>query len=1529
MASSSSSSSSSPCPLLLLSLIITLFVVATDAGAPLTDSPIKPVDITLKAPWPAYPLQAEISLFLYSHSPHSFWKYLENLPLSENGNGSGASGSVSEEESLRVSLGIAEGLLSQTDMGLLALGLDLHYHNPAIHLHQQLSQSILDELEELQNCTVFVQVGTHFTCDGSQVSQLLDTGSAPESISPTKAFALQEGVDHVYDVFDPALPTVVLYGRVGQALTRGIHGDIVALSASKRFNYIFRHFYSKETVSTLPPLFVQGWGVDLTLKSVEYKVMDESVDGSDNVEEAADSAKKSKSSSSHFHFPSLKEEFPGLLTELAVFESYLKEEPNYDPSLVRLSDLPLKTIASIARSPRPLLALRDISQNFPLLSHVISSQSISEKERDHFYSVAMELAKSRFSHQHSILWVNNIPLRADNLDSFDLYDRLQVQLKLSSAFSSLELPQEAVLQLLSSRSATAPSLRVNFQGEQLYYLNDLRTIENPQFSSNIKDFLEEPHPMVGFHTLSHNIYTVTSVVDPSSKEDLTSVLTLASMLQRGLPLRLSVIFDLRSEEAQAIYSAYSYLVEEFSKSRSPPPENIQFFYTFFGQLLQTAGPSSLLEAVPAILSGLELPITSTSDLPLPSSSSGSIESRLEVFYELKVSSGMLFLNGLLVPPHADPQQQLQSLIQLVQSERDFLVPLIENDIITSDTSDILSVLMSESPNTLPLYDKALMTQLSSDLFLPLPEGVDDSLLSKLSYFHAPFSSDMRKMITHWFVTDFSRVQVCDLLMKMSESTAERSQLLILPLDLSPSKVVEKDSLTLSAAFSALSQFASASRVLPQLVSNCASGDEGVWTLQSVQQIAQSLPGYSISKWEDLLSMNRVVLAELVEAVGGLWEKEEVPFFVSNGKITQLSPSLTTPLSVSFPIIEELELERVSSAVSALEALEIPREQWNVLLLQVQSLVNSIPEWLGSGVLPPPHSEPTFHLPANISENESRTILPIHLLINPLSKSTQLLSSILMELVAHFNVDLSVHLLGETELKEIPLKNFHRDVFSPLEFFEDGSAKPSVAHFGNIPQSELVTTTIKARQNWLVTSHKSSHDLDNIVLDKLPLEEERLSAQFLLESLLVEGSCTDVSTGEHPQGLEVMLKRSDGIVKDDSLVMSTLGYYQLKALPGLFHLSLAGESATGFHIVGPSGTSKLSLPLSVSSFNGGFSTMKVAKNSLLDGEGGADSWGVFDSVLDLFGSSEEESTGQEGEDETIHVFSLASGHLYERFLKIMMLSVVKNTKNPVKFWLLSNFLSPAFKDVAYELAEEFGFEVELVTYRWPQWLREQSEKQRIIWGYKILFLDVLFPLNVKRIIYVDADQVVRADLKELWDLDLEGAPYGLTPFCSGEIMNEETKGFRFWDSGFWKNHLRDRPYHISALYVVDIELLREKGYGDALRGVYHQMSSDPNSLANLDQDLPNYLQHEIPIFSLPSSWLWCQTWCTDESKAEAKTIDLCNNPLTKTPKLEAAISILPEWPGLDAEIQAAEEKIQRLHQSSVSVNGSEGESEGNR
>ena len=67
-------------------------------------------------------------------------------------------------------------------------------------------------------------------------------------------------------------------------------------------------------------------------------------------------------------------------------------------------------------------------------------------------------------------------------------------------------------------------------------------------------------------------------------------------------------------------------------------------------------------------------------------------------------------------------------------------------------------------------------------------------------------------------------------------------------------------------------------------------------------------------------------------------------------------------------------------------------------------------------------------------------------------------------------------------------------------------------------------------------------------------------------------------------------------------------------------------------------------------------------------------------------------------------------------------------------------------------------------------------------------------RVPKIITVDADQVVRADLRELWNMDLKGHAYAYTPFCTSR---KETLGYQFWRKGYWNEHLQGKPYHISV------------------------------------------------------------------------------------------------------------------------------------
>lgn len=61
-----------------------------------------------------------------------------------------------------------------------------------------------------------------------------------------------------------------------------------------------------------------------------------------------------------------------------------------------------------------------------------------------------------------------------------------------------------------------------------------------------------------------------------------------------------------------------------------------------------------------------------------------------------------------------------------------------------------------------------------------------------------------------------------------------------------------------------------------------------------------------------------------------------------------------------------------------------------------------------------------------------------------------------------------------------------------------------------------------------------------------------------------------------------------------------------------------------------------------------------------------------------GGKGETALTSEGKGDVLNIFSLASGHLYERLMRIMMLSVLRQTEARVKFWILKNYLSPHFK-----------------------------------------------------------------------------------------------------------------------------------------------------------------------------------------------------------------------------------------------------------
>mmetsp|Transcript_118689 Transcript_118689/g.378410 ORF Transcript_118689/g.378410 Transcript_118689/m.378410 type:complete len:1644 (-) Transcript_118689:86-5017(-) len=578
-----------------------------------------------------------------------------------------------------------------------------------------------------------------------------------------------------------------------------------------------------------------------------------------------------------------------------------------------------------------------------------------------------------------------------------------------------------------------------------------------------------------------------------------------------------------------------------------------------------------------------------------------------------------------------------------------------------------------------------------------------------------------------------------------------------------------------------------------------------------------------------------------------------------------------------------------------------------------------------------------HTPAQTAFEEAPANLRLHLapdasrpcplrvfaVVNPLGKDAQRLPSVLRLLHEELNAEVGIALRPQP-LVSPPLLSYYRPArVAPAPA---GALSALGSWNGHIPgiqfsipprQGQLLSMQLHTPAAWMVSAVDSGDaDLDSVSAKG----SKSVRARYMLESLFVEGWAMTAdrrpANSRHlafvPLGAAAISASSESASGRDSVVVKS-GYFQLRAPPGLYSLSLLrGED--GERLLRPRSAVGL--------------VDLAGRSTPLDVQVGASdgSKAISEEVIEMPAVEEQQGNydGAGGDSskcpETIHIFSVASGHRYERLLRIMILSVREHTECPIRLWLVDNFLSPSFRKLLPSIAERVGFAVSRVTYKWPAWLREQTQKQRVIWAYKILFLDVFFPKQVERVLFIDADQIVRANVRELWTIDLHKAVYGFVPFCSTtsassmfgswggkaeDLRNPDTLGFRFWEQGFWKRHLesQSKVYHISALFVVDLVAFRARAAGDTLRDVYQQLTEDPNSLANLDQDLPNYVQHQLPIFSLPQEWLWCESWCSEESKARAKTIDMCQNPIKKEGKLQSARRIAPEWNTYDQRLEA--------------------------
>ncbi|XP_053979752.1 UDP-glucose:glycoprotein glucosyltransferase isoform X1 [Hylaeus volcanicus] len=1466
----------------------------------------KYVTTLIDAKWKETPLALEAAEYLSDENPTYFWKFVDTFANYTFGN---------EKDNYDVIVAFAEEYLSPMEVALLKLGLSLRIYSARVEMFTQMAEN-----KNLSNfdCYNVVDVGGKYTCSVEELEQIIsqETWSNPDTYS----------VDHRYHMSHQSEKVIILYGQIGTPTFTDFHNRLKHLAENHGITYILRHYLKDRAEKNVR---LSGYGVELQMKSTEYKATDDS-DIKDNTGKDSETSSDNMEEIDGINFVTLKNLYPDKHEELDKLQIHLLDSSHEIGALKvwQFQELSHQAAERIMNSPtnEAINVLTDISQNFPMQAKsLIRTKVNTEMKKEMKLNQAIFSASLNIQPTDTALFINGLFFDLEAVDVLGLLESLRSELRVMESLRKIGFSNTKMSKLLAldlSTNMDKQEFAIDIRDSAVIWVNDIeRDSTYSRWPSSLTELLRPTFPGM-LRNIRRNLYNLVLLIDPLSA-DSNPVITLAqSLYLHAAPLRVGFVFVTNydtsitglTDASVAVNNAYHYFAETKGSDHA-----LQFLIDL-GNYIGPDGPdvNDVKKAIRAQDSSANI------NYILGEESEYDIGRHLASDF-VKRSGFKKFPQALMngIPLSSD-QLNANSFEEAVLSPIMSQTPALQKAVYRGEImegDDVVDYIMNQ-PNVMPRLNERIL-KAEKHTWLNLigtvpndedytkwsPQDLSTWLMNRLRYVFVPRRTSVHHLYSFWVVTNLNDPAGRQLLREALEYIESNADVRVTVIINSPTDENVDGTSDINKIVLAALNGLPIDKVM-RFIRKVIQEDVARLIADGKFDIEEEGVRENLKKQDDELSFHRVYVKTVLNLEKG------ARAIVCNGRLIGPLENNEEFTSEDFSLLERFSQnsygDKLFNKLIKGQLFEDDEYEKNEItddmIMKITSLLVSHPQTRSRFDVP-------FHgddysavkIPA---ANPDEVVFNLIAIVDPVSRGAQRLGPILRTLQQSLNCNVKVFLNCVEKNSDMALKSFYRFVFEPqLQFTADGYVNGAMAKFTKLPTSSLLTQYIHAPENWLVEVVRSVYDLDNIKLDNVAMG---VHSEFELEHLLLEGHCFEAMIGSPPRGLQFTLGTERQPLMVDTIVMANLGYFQLKANPGEWVLRLRqGRSAEiyDFNTVGGQDVIQNGndVKVLISSLRNHVLKVKVSKKpdkvgmDLLS-EDDEKSSGLWNSISRTFTTTED----NDDQDEKLNIFSLASGHLYERFLKIMMLSVIKHTKSPVKFWFLKNYLSPTLKDFLPHMAKEYGFEYELVQYKWPRWLHQQTEKQRTIWGYKILFLDVLFPLNVKKIIFVDADQVVRADLKELVTMDLGGAPYAYTPFCDSR---KEMDGFRFWKQGYWRNHLQGRAYHISALYVVDLKRFRRIAAGDRLRGQYQALSQDPNSLSNLDQDLPNNMIHQVAIKTLPQEWLWCETWCDNNSKKYAKTIDLCNNPMTKEAKLQAAVRILPEWVGYDEEIKALQQKVE--------------------
>jgi len=205
--------------------------------------------------------------------------------------------------------------------------------------------------------------------------------------------------------------------------------------------------------------------------------------------------------------------------------------------------------------------------------------------------------------------------------------------------------------------------------------------------------------------------------------------------------------------------------------------------------------------------------------------------------------------------------------------------------------------------------------------------------------------------------------------------------------------------------------------------------------------------------------------------------------------------------------------------------------------------------------------------------------------------------------------------------------------------------------------------------------------------------------------------------------------------------------------------------------------------------------------------------------------------------------LVTDDKYIQHVGVCMFSILKNCSTPldIYFYVFDGNINKKNKKLMKDMCNKFGAHIKFIRMSNRDWKLFQGLKfHRTPFVYcKLLFPDKLKKIN--KIIYLDADTLVKGDIKELNDIDLGQNIIGAVP--DGDI--NETQKISKINLGISQK----KEYFNSGVLVINCKKWREN---NTLKKIIRFIKENPKKNRFQDQDALNFvLQDNWKI--LPYEW----------------------------------------------------------------------------